>query len=441
MSRSSPNYSIAALMKYARREPWEAVLGASMEAHLEPASAETGLSVEEINEELGEDWQGPVFGCAFEHALTLEIEPDGRNLVDDYLKRRGWSESRSNVAYLNALRHSVLSLYLVSEVVPGRSMQLEDILRGGDPVEVIEHSATQLLVQGDVIAARVMEVEGVHLLSGGMLPFRAIGRDDCVLEILREWHQRRDPGDALPEDAQLRELAPLICTRWLVNGLVSSGRAEPPQLLNADGEEMLFHHIDFPLAKGTRVAEVSRLLSAAGWLMLADDGAWLWVPEDGAKAQGETGGVRILGDVTLSQRRLIAQVNSTDRALEIIDRLHELLGDRIGEPDVSVDALEPWLDDDASEDGTDDLSAISVDEAERVVHAALTEHYRATLDMRLPALGGVTPRTAATSEAGRVKVEAWLRSLEEGATKSGGPISTYDFTWLWEALGLRGRHH
>ena len=442
MSRPSPNYSIAALMKYARREPWDAVLGASMEAHLEPASAETGLSVEEISEELGEEWQGPVLGCAFEHALTLEIDPDGWNLVDDYLKRRGWTESRSNVAYLKALRHSVLSLYRVSAVVPGRSMQMEDILRGGDPVEVIEHSATRSLVNGNVVAARVLELEGAHLLSGGMLPFRAIGWDVCVLEITREWQQHRDPDDALPEDAQLRELAPFICTRWLVNGLVASGRAEPPLLLNADEEEMLFHHIDFPLSKGIRVAEVARLLSAAGWLMLADQNAWLWVAEeDAAKAQGGIDGVRVLGDVTLSRRRLVALVNSTERAVEIIDRLHDLLGDRIGEPDVSVDALEPWRDDEAPEDGADDLSAIGVDEAERVVHAALTEHYRATLDMKLPALGGVSPRTAAKSEAGRVQVEVWLRSLEEGATRSGGPIATYDFTWLWEVLGLRGRHH
>jgi hypothetical protein len=47
---------------------------------------------------------------AFEDFLTREIV-DGRNIVDDYLKRRGWRESASTKAYMRALRNSVISLY------------------------------------------------------------------------------------------------------------------------------------------------------------------------------------------------------------------------------------------------------------------------------------------------------------------------------------------
>jgi hypothetical protein len=43
---------------------------------------------------------------AFEDFLTREIV-DGRNVVDDYLKRRGWRESASTKAYMRALRDSV----------------------------------------------------------------------------------------------------------------------------------------------------------------------------------------------------------------------------------------------------------------------------------------------------------------------------------------------
>src|SRR3546814_10759833 len=35
---------------------------------------------------------GTLRGCAFEDLLTQEFEPDGLNIVDDYLKRRGWNE-------------------------------------------------------------------------------------------------------------------------------------------------------------------------------------------------------------------------------------------------------------------------------------------------------------------------------------------------------------
>jgi len=57
-----------------------------------------------------------VWGCAFEDFLTRELN-DGRNIVDDYLKRRGWKESASARAYMSALRTSVVSLYEVSDIV------------------------------------------------------------------------------------------------------------------------------------------------------------------------------------------------------------------------------------------------------------------------------------------------------------------------------------
>jgi hypothetical protein len=87
-----------------------------------------------------------VWGSAFEDLLTKDL-PGGRNIVDDYLKRRGWKESVPTREYLAGLRRSALSLYEVSEVVPGESMALRDLVRGGDPVRVIERSGSRNLHQ------------------------------------------------------------------------------------------------------------------------------------------------------------------------------------------------------------------------------------------------------------------------------------------------------
>ncbi|MFC3698465.1 hypothetical protein ACFOOJ_13605, partial [Sphingobium xenophagum] len=37
-----------------------------------------------------------------------------------------------------------------------------------------------------------------------------------------------------------------------------------------------------------------------------------------------------------------------------------------------------------------------------------------------------------------IKVADWLKYIENGAAKSGtaDPMGTYDFTWMWEELGL-----
>ena len=72
------------------------------------------------------------------------------------------------------------------------------------------------------------------------------------------------------------------------------------------------------------------------------------------------------------------------------------------------------------------------------MHAALDQHYRQLLDQPIPMLGGKTPRQAARTKAGRVKVVAWLKYLENGAAQRapGDPMATYDLSWLWAELGL-----
>ncbi len=94
-----------------------------------------------------------LFGIVFEDFVSRRFPPDNRNVVDDYLKRRGWRESVPGRRYLQQLRDSVLSLYEVVEASPGRHCNLRDLVRGDEPVRVYEHLGTQGLVKWDRIAA------------------------------------------------------------------------------------------------------------------------------------------------------------------------------------------------------------------------------------------------------------------------------------------------
>ena len=110
MSRSKSAHDLSGLMKYADRAPWDEALAEMLSAHLDPASEATGLEPDAIFEIIGDHWQGPLWGCAFEDLLTQELEPDGRNLVDDYLKRRGWNEKAPNKAeYLILCNRNILA--------------------------------------------------------------------------------------------------------------------------------------------------------------------------------------------------------------------------------------------------------------------------------------------------------------------------------------------
>lgn len=182
-------HSLDGLMKWLRRDEWRDAFAEVLNHHLLPACSKANLAVEKLPSIIGEDWFMTLWGCAFEDFLSRDLD-DGRNFVDDYLKRRGWKEGASSKAYIAALRSSVMSLYEVSEVVPGESLLARDLVRAGEPVRVTEHSATRSLKQWDRIGARIVQVGRETMIGGGLLPF---DRDasETVLGTKRESRARR----------------------------------------------------------------------------------------------------------------------------------------------------------------------------------------------------------------------------------------------------------
>ena len=164
-------HSLQGLMKWLTRAEWRDEFAEVYDHHLLPACRRTRLDAEEVMEILGESWfMTTVWGGAFEDFLTRE-GADGRNIVDDYLKRRGWKESASTRAYMSALRTSVMSLYEVSDIVRDTSFRARDLVRGGDPILISERLATRSLKQWDHIATRVIQVGSQMHISGAVLPY------------------------------------------------------------------------------------------------------------------------------------------------------------------------------------------------------------------------------------------------------------------------------
>jgi hypothetical protein len=156
-------------MKWLTRDEWRDRFAEVYDAHLQPACERSGVDVDEVVSILGEDFfMTTVWGSAFEDFLTREFDR-GRNIVEDYLKRRGWKESASTRAYMTALRTSVASLYEVSDIITETSFRARDLVRAGDPILISERSATRSLKQWDRIVARVGQVGSHAQISGAVL--------------------------------------------------------------------------------------------------------------------------------------------------------------------------------------------------------------------------------------------------------------------------------
>jgi hypothetical protein len=149
-------------------------------------------------------------------------------------------------------------------------------------------------------------------------------------------------------------------------------------------------------------------------------------------------GTPVFANVELDGRKLIVEVNSAARAEQAIAQMREWLGDSLGTPLTEIRTLAQVLADDAARGAQYEEPDIPPQEMERIVHDMLTREYTKTLDTPVPALGDKTPRALARTKAGKMKVAEWLKYMENGAAKSGGndPMASYDFTWMWEELGL-----
>src|SRR5689334_7141022 len=83
---------LSGLIKWLGREEWRGSFEEVLNQHLGLACESAGIGFGEIAEILGDHHFMMLWACAFEDFLTRDCEPDGRNIVDDYLKRRGRKE-------------------------------------------------------------------------------------------------------------------------------------------------------------------------------------------------------------------------------------------------------------------------------------------------------------------------------------------------------------
>ena len=154
------------VLAWASCEDWVEAWRNVLDEHFAPACDDLGIESEALQTALGSDGYAIVFACGVEDFLSRSFGDERRNVVDEYLKRRGWRESSSGKAYLRALRASTISLYEIVDVVPGRHLVVRDLIRGADAVRVDERLGSQAAARWDRIALRLLCIGGKPCLAG-----------------------------------------------------------------------------------------------------------------------------------------------------------------------------------------------------------------------------------------------------------------------------------
>jgi len=445
---------LTGLIKFLTRDDWKFRLEEVIGEHFGPAMQAFDLEYDEIGAALGGGWDMTLWGVAFEDFLGRQCKPDGRNFVDEYLRRRGWNESAPAKAYMRGLRDSIMSLYEASAIVPGASFRARDLLRGGEPVVISERTATRTLAEWDRIAARIVVQGQKRLLSGGLFAFPFESSERLIGDLWRRQSSRSGRSTsaskkAISDDA-LREMAPLFTSTWLLDVLPKALGLSRPTLQNSDGDEVVFHEVRFPFVPTAMSEAITDRLEAISGLHRENETFWNWLAEPGStrppkrsddaeKALGWNvtmeDGSTVLGNVEIKERSLVVSVNSAARAERAIAMLRPVLGALVAPPLTQIQTIDQMLA--QQQDRPRPASDIPVEIQIRLVHESLDRQYCALLDQPVPMLGDVTPRSAARTAAGREKLAVWLKHLENRSRQQpdpADPIATYDFAWLWREL-------
>ncbi|HSN70647.1 MAG TPA: hypothetical protein VLT59_04025, partial [Steroidobacteraceae bacterium] len=378
-----------------------------------------------------------------EDTLCIE-DPHGGNLVEEYLRRRGFQETPRARRYLKALRTSVMRLYEILAVEPGEWVELRDSAQDGALQRVSAPVWSHEMMARHYVAGRVLTIDDELVFSNAVLQF-----DEAQGEVLeRIFAEARTASDEERErlaaesaidaavlariaNAEPHSVGTAVLQFWLNTLLAETldhddGTAFDDDDFDADEDlddaPIEFYTASMEIDPADAAVIADRLDALPGWKRsspLLD--RWLrMVPPDEDPAVQEL--EESLWDISLEADHLYVEADSAEAIERIVAEIKTALRDLVGEPCIMCEEIEAPVG------------------AEASLQAIQREIYRCLLDEPVPQFGNRTPREHAASEDGRRAVADWLRTIEKmearQATASG--LEPYDLGWVWQELGLEG---
>jgi hypothetical protein len=323
-----------------------------------------------------------------------------------------------------------LSFYEVLRSDPGRGLAVKDVLTG-EEAEVIERMASQTARAGDLLYAQLWHEPDLTVL-GCCAPLCITPQKKVEVIELRKYLRKKiaKQNRDLTKDDLLRFADTIRETYLDIRDMLHA----PPRFANTDGDPLHFHTLTFrvgsvacafqalaPLAVGFSpedLLEQAELDESGEILSVEFD--WLKRGNRKMKAWENT----ILGSIKISKGRLVAEVNSAERAQRLRQEIEERLGlagthestvshtlDGLREmpgPPKTAEAL-------AREAKFDAL--LRDPEVRARMQATMQKDVESWIHQKIPALGGRTPIEAVRDPDGKEAVEALILQWERNDEK------------------------
>ena len=355
----------------------------------------------------------------------LLLREEGRKLK---LEERSW---------LDAQAAALVSVWEVTDVAPGQGISLRNLL-GDEERFVREVAGSRVLKPRDTLLGRVVDHAGTTLLCG--IHPRALPPREGSLVVKAIRKAIRSRARVVPRNKLLEAAADgRLLGLWQTAALAMERRPFP-ELRNTDGERLLLTTDHFTVSHGGEVEVRARLSAIAG--AETDD------VEDSAgnfrvtfTRPGHTMSSAlentIVGAAEIDGDALRLSTNSVERAdalraivMQACAGLVTFRAREHADPEAALRRGGPPGGPGSGGEGE------QPPELQAMVRAVKEKHYRAWLDERIPAIGGLTPREAARGKAKDRQALALLVAEIENHEARLPEGQRFDVVGLRRELGL-----
>jgi uncharacterized protein (DUF2384 family) len=339
-------------------------------------------------------------------------------VAESYLNRYAKRVSDQERRLIELISQQPFSFHEVMTCDPGQGYRLRDLLLGQE-VDVIEHAGSQICQRGDILFGRVIQVDHVGLMMGCGSTLIPPASKPAIIQLRRG--MREQEGDLSVHDlhAWERELRELYLA-------IDEQLHSPPEIRNTEGDPLSLHELYFEIEspgvaferlKGLAAqVQEAELLQEAEWdrhgQVHAVEFPWL----QSGNAKGSAPEHTVLGHLRIEGHRLIASVNSQNRAERIRAEIEARLGRDVRYKATDIQSLSQVLRESERNPTRQDEDEIArfnaTPEVQQAVDQMLEAHWRNWLDTNIPALGDQTPREAVQDADGREMVMALLDDME-----------------------------
>lgn len=395
------------------------------------------MALQDAVEELPEESMLMVIICLHEWLIgdaVLQLDEEPVRAVDLVLGKGGPLLTANGRRHLESLAESRLSLFEVQAVTSGRGMLVQDLLQPeSPPVFVYEQRGSEVLVQWDILGARILPHPEGHSLGGGVYPIpRGAGSElvQGIQKIIKTlFKHKRTVGT--PQEIATR----CIIRAWLE---LMTAPQEMPQFMDQQtGEEILFVTDTYAVSSWS---DLTIILATQQDIVQETDDKWTRtedIDEDRYRSLAhlercESGELEV-------ECRTRGRADTSRMWLEsLANTVLTHTGRRTLNPRQAILSDSPSASRTPKKKKTESHDEIPLELQQQIIQQYKAEHYEKWISMPIPALNGKTPLQAVKLKTMRPKVIELLKQMERGEAKQAqqSGIPAFDIGFVRQLIGL-----